>query len=309
MVGLVAFLAMVFLADGAPTLPPKPQRQRQARGSGPGRSPPGSGTGPGGRSKTGTFPRAATRMASPHPECWWRWWRPRSSPAGRRSSRTRGGCCGLASPWWCSQSRPGRRLESWTTPSHGAAPQQPPPTHPQGPGMTAARTSQSPPGSGEPGMRHPALPPGTWKSASRLRRAARGTRCRWQRRSGLQAEGQEFIRVEHDQAAQLLVPSQGAGLARDALHHVAVGGDDMRHDGRTGSGPAGASGSSSPPSRRAARRHSDGRSQALAEWPGGDLDAAGVSVFRVPWESWSPEVRSASRSPISSPYPDRNNWM
>ncbi len=109
------------------------------------RFPPGSGTSPGGRSKTGTSPRAATRMASPHPECWSRWWRPRSSPAGRRSSRTRGGCCGLASPWWCSQSRPGRRLESWTTPSHGAAPQQPPPTHPQISSAIPAATSPPPP--------------------------------------------------------------------------------------------------------------------------------------------------------------------
>ena len=99
--------------------------------------------------------------------------------------------------------------------------------------------------------------------------------------AGVILDGNVVLVVEHDQAAQLLMPGQGAGLARDALHHVAVGGDDIdMMVERALSGRRLRVQQPSLPAR--GHRHSDGRSQALAERPGGDLDAAGVPVFRVP---------------------------
>ena len=69
--GLAALLAMVFLAEGLPpTMRMKMRRRGRASGSGhAGELLLGRATGPGNRSKTGTFPKGATRMASPHPGC------------------------------------------------------------------------------------------------------------------------------------------------------------------------------------------------------------------------------------------------
>ena len=86
--------------------------------------------------------------------------------------------------------------------------------------------------------------------------------------------------VEHDQVAELLGAGQRRRLAGDALLHVAVGGDhiDVVIE-RAGAGRGVWVEQAALVARR--HRHPDRGRQALAERPGGDLDARGVAELRV----------------------------
>ena len=84
--------------------------------------------------------------------------------------------------------------------------------------------------------------------------------------------------VQVDQLAELQVASQGGGLRRDPLHEVAIGDDsqdavidhrELRPVEAVGEVPLG-------------HRHPHPGREALAQGPGGGLDARGVTVFRVP---------------------------
>ena len=90
-------------------------------------------------------------------------------------------------------------------------------------------------------------------------------------------DGDVVVVVEDDELAELLVAGERGGLAADALHHVAVAGEDVGevvHDVRA-----------IAVERRAEEAlgdgHADGVGEALAEGPGGRLDAGRVPVLGV----------------------------
>ena len=88
-------------------------------------------------------------------------------------------------------------------------------------------------------------------------------------------DGDVVVVVEDDELAQLLVTGERGGLAADALHHVAVAGEhvgEVVHDARRVSVER-------RPEKALGDGHADGVGEALAEGPGGGLDAGGVPVL------------------------------
>ena len=83
--------------------------------------------------------------------------------------------------------------------------------------------------------------------------------------------------VEDDELAQAQVPGQGSGLGADPLLEVAVGADgvDVVVE-QLEAGPVEARGRGG-----LGDRHANGVGEALAQRPGGRLDAGGVTAFRV----------------------------
>ncbi len=79
---------------------------------------------------------------------------------------------------------------------------------------------------------------------------------------------------QHDQPAKLQVACQGAGLVADALHQAAIAGD------RVGE-VVDQLGAMARGQHAFGQRHADGIGDALAERPGGGLDAGGMAVFGV----------------------------
>ena len=70
------------------------------------------------------------------------------------------------------------------------------------------------------------------------------------------------------------MPGERGSLVADALHHAAVAGDDERVVVLRVGAEAGAQAALGD-------RHADRVGEALAEWPGGDLDAGGVARLGV----------------------------
>ncbi len=98
---------------------------------------------------------------------------------------------------------------------------------------------------------------------------------------GVVLDGDVVRVVERHEVAELLVPGQGRGLGRDALHHVAVGGQDV-HVVVEGAGSGGRVRVEQTALAASRHRHADRGAHALPQGAGGDLHAAGVPVLRVP---------------------------
>ena len=96
-----------------------------------------------------------------------------------------------------------------------------------------------------------------------------------ERQLGRAVDRDVVVVVDVHQAAQAQVPGQRSGLVADALGQVAVG--DHRPDVVVADVDAEAL-----PQRRLGDRHADAVGEALAERPGGDLDARGVADLGVP---------------------------
>ena len=89
---------------------------------------------------------------------------------------------------------------------------------------------------------------------------------------GVALDRDVVVVVEDDQPAEAEVPGQRAGLGGDALLEVAVGGDHVRVVADHLLVEAGGE-------QALAQRHADGGRDALAERPGGRLDAGRVAVL------------------------------
>jgi hypothetical protein len=80
--------------------------------------------------------------------------------------------------------------------------------------------------------------------------------------------------VDVDEPAEAEVPGQRGGLVADALRQVAVGADGE-------DAVVADVGAEAGPQVRFGDGHADAVGEALTEWPGGDLDAGGVTVLRM----------------------------
>ena len=94
-------------------------------------------------------------------------------------------------------------------------------------------------------------------------------------------DGDVVVVVEHDELAELLVAGERGGLAADALHHAAVAGEHVGvvvHDLGAERGGQEALG----------QGHAHAVGHALAQRPGGGLDAGGVAELGVAGRAAAP---------------------